>query len=248
MSLTGTARERADARRDRDRRPARGDLRRARHPARAARARAQRARADRAHLAARGDGRRAVVGRGHVLRERRRAGSRRPAPSALVALRALPRRRRLPQHRGGERRDVGAARTRRSAAPTGSPIPRFADVLARVRQPRRAHARDRGRARRRDVERLGGALNAAGVPGGPVLDVAQVFADPQVLAREMLVELAAPRGRALPDHGTPREALAHAGAHRAPPAAPRRAHRRGAARVRASRATEIEALRRDGVV
>jgi len=35
-------------------------------------------------------------------------------------------------------------------------------------------------------------LNAAGVPAGPVLDLAQVFADPQVLAREMLVELAHP--------------------------------------------------------
>jgi crotonobetainyl-CoA:carnitine CoA-transferase CaiB-like acyl-CoA transferase len=35
-------------------------------------------------------------------------------------------------------------------------------------------------------------LNAAGVPSGPVLDLAQVFADPQVLAREMLVELPHP--------------------------------------------------------
>ena len=33
------------------------------------------------------------------------------------------------------------------------------------------------------------ALNEAGVPCGPVLDLAQVFADPQVLARQMLVEL-----------------------------------------------------------
>ena len=35
-------------------------------------------------------------------------------------------------------------------------------------------------------------LNAAGVPTGPVLDMAQVFADPQVLARQMLVELPHP--------------------------------------------------------
>jgi crotonobetainyl-CoA:carnitine CoA-transferase CaiB-like acyl-CoA transferase len=35
-------------------------------------------------------------------------------------------------------------------------------------------------------------INAAGVPCGPVLDVAQVFGDPQVLAREMLVELPHP--------------------------------------------------------
>ena len=35
-------------------------------------------------------------------------------------------------------------------------------------------------------------INAAGVPCGPVLDVAQVFADPQVLARQMLVQLPHP--------------------------------------------------------
>lgn len=35
-------------------------------------------------------------------------------------------------------------------------------------------------------------LNDAGVPTGPVLDVAEVFRDPQVLARNMLVELAHP--------------------------------------------------------
>ena len=35
-------------------------------------------------------------------------------------------------------------------------------------------------------------FNAAGVPCGPVLDLQQVFADPQVLARNMLVQLAHP--------------------------------------------------------
>lgn len=35
-------------------------------------------------------------------------------------------------------------------------------------------------------------LNDAGVPCGPVLDIGQVFADPQVLARQMLVELPHP--------------------------------------------------------
>src|SRR5262249_39953616 len=70
--------------------------------------------------------------------------------------------------------------------------PRFADAPARVRH------RD---ALTREIEAaLAGAsvahwtevLNAAGVPAGPVLDVAEVFADPQVLAREMLVELPHP--------------------------------------------------------
>jgi crotonobetainyl-CoA:carnitine CoA-transferase CaiB-like acyl-CoA transferase len=35
-------------------------------------------------------------------------------------------------------------------------------------------------------------LNAAGVPAGPVLGLAEVFADPQVAAREMLVSLPHP--------------------------------------------------------
>lgn len=35
-------------------------------------------------------------------------------------------------------------------------------------------------------------INGAGVPCGPVLDLQQVFADPQVLARDMLVQLAHP--------------------------------------------------------
>ena len=33
------------------------------------------------------------------------------------------------------------------------------------------------------------ALEAAGVPTGPIHDVAEVFADPQVVAREMRVDL-----------------------------------------------------------
>ncbi len=42
------------------------------------------------------------------------------------------------------------------------------------------------------VEHWVRVLNAAGVPAGPVLDLRQVFEDPQVLAREMLVELEHP--------------------------------------------------------
>ncbi len=44
----------------------------------------------------------------------------------------------------------------------------------------------------RDVAHWVELLNAAGVPTGPVLDLKQVFEDPQVLAREMLVELPHP--------------------------------------------------------
>src|SRR3954454_19306235 len=37
------------------------------------------------------------------------------------------------------------------------------------------------------------AINEAGVPAGPVLRLDEVFADPQVLARDLLVELAHPQ-------------------------------------------------------
>jgi crotonobetainyl-CoA:carnitine CoA-transferase CaiB-like acyl-CoA transferase len=44
----------------------------------------------------------------------------------------------------------------------------------------------------RDVADWVEVINAAGVPSGPVLDIGQVFSDPQVLARDMLVELPHP--------------------------------------------------------
>lgn len=46
-------------------------------------------------------------------------------------------------------------------------------------------------------------INAAGVPCGPVLDLAQVFTDPQVLAREMVVELAHPQRGTIRTTGLP---------------------------------------------
>jgi crotonobetainyl-CoA:carnitine CoA-transferase CaiB-like acyl-CoA transferase len=45
---------------------------------------------------------------------------------------------------------------------------------------------------KRDVAHWVQLINDAGVPCGPVLDIAQVFSDPQVLARQMLVELPHP--------------------------------------------------------
>jgi len=70
--------------------------------------------------------------------------------------------------------------------------PRFSGVLER-----RAHRDELTRAieevlRERDVADWVTRINQAGVPCGPVLDVAQMFADPQVRAREMLVELPHP--------------------------------------------------------
>ncbi|MDG2303677.1 MAG: CoA transferase [Candidatus Binatia bacterium] len=46
-------------------------------------------------------------------------------------------------------------------------------------------------------------INAGGVPCGPVLDLEQVFADPQVLARQMLVELPHPERGTIKTTGLP---------------------------------------------
>jgi formyl-CoA transferase/CoA:oxalate CoA-transferase len=69
---------------------------------------------------------------------------------------------------------------------------RFRDPVARLRHrdelSRAIDAVLAGDAVESWVERI----NAAGVPAGPVLDLEQVFADPQVLARHMLVEVPHP--------------------------------------------------------
>jgi crotonobetainyl-CoA:carnitine CoA-transferase CaiB-like acyl-CoA transferase len=69
---------------------------------------------------------------------------------------------------------------------------RFADPLARLRN-REALSRElEGELARATVAEWVERLNAAGVPCGPVYTLDQVFADPQVLAREMRVELPHP--------------------------------------------------------
>ncbi len=70
--------------------------------------------------------------------------------------------------------------------------PRFADPLARIRNREALTEALEAVLASGDVAHWVERLNAAGVPTGPVLDVAQVFADPQVLARRMLVELPHP--------------------------------------------------------
>jgi len=67
--------------------------------------------------------------------------------------------------------------------------PRFASVADRMRNRDALFAALEAALASEDVASWVEKLNAAGVPAGPVLGLADVFADPQVLAREMLVEL-----------------------------------------------------------
>ncbi|MFQ5665200.1 MAG: CaiB/BaiF CoA transferase family protein [Candidatus Binatia bacterium] len=69
---------------------------------------------------------------------------------------------------------------------------RFAHIIARLQEREALTAEIESVLRTNDVAYWVERLNRAGVPAGPVLNVEQVFADPQVLARHMLVELPHP--------------------------------------------------------
>ena len=69
---------------------------------------------------------------------------------------------------------------------------RFRDAMARLRHRDELSAEMDQALGLENVEHWVSALNAAGIPTGPVLDISEVFADPQVLAREMLVEMPHP--------------------------------------------------------
>jgi crotonobetainyl-CoA:carnitine CoA-transferase CaiB-like acyl-CoA transferase len=61
------------------------------------------------------------------------------------------------------------------------------------------------------------ALNAAGVPCGPINDIAQVFADPQVKARELRREIPHPLGVTAPTTASPMRFSATPVQYRYPP-------------------------------
>jgi CoA:oxalate CoA-transferase len=80
---------------------------------------------------------------------------------------------------------------------------RFADAFVRI-QNRDALSREIEAALAGgDVSGWVQRINAAGVPCGPVLDIEQVFADPQVLARDMFVQLPHPEVETFKTTGLP---------------------------------------------
>jgi CoA:oxalate CoA-transferase len=90
-------------------------------------------------------------------------------------------------------------------------------------------------------------LNAAGIPTGPVLDMAQVFADPQVLARRMLVQLPHPEIGTFQTTGLPVKLSGNPGAiARRPPLLGE--HSDEVLREHGVSAEEIAELRARGVV
>jgi len=92
-----------------------------------------------------------------------------------------------------------------------------------------------------------GVLNEAGVPSGPVLDLEQVFSDPQVLAREMLVEMPHPELGTFKTTGLPVKLSSTPGRiARRPPL--HGEHTEEVLRGCGLSAPEIERLRQDGAI
>jgi crotonobetainyl-CoA:carnitine CoA-transferase CaiB-like acyl-CoA transferase len=83
--------------------------------------------------------------------------------------------------------------------------PRFASNRERIRHREELIALLTARTHETTREALLAALEREGVPGGPINNVADVFADPQVAARGMRVDLPAPhvRGGAIPSVRSP---------------------------------------------
>ena len=95
---------------------------------------------------------------------------------------------------------------------------RFAHPLGRVQHREALSAEIERVLAGADVAHWVELLNRVGVPTGPVLDLAQVFADPQVLARRMLVELPHPEVGTFRTTGLPVELSRSPGAiERRPP-------------------------------
>ena len=86
--------------------------------------------------------------------------------------------------------------------------PRFATNPERVRHVELLTAEMESRCSRRVRRKSGSRCSTAhSVPSGPLNDVAAVMADPQVLARNMIVESPRPRPRPHPHAGQPDQAV-----------------------------------------
>lgn len=124
---------------------------------------------------------------------------------------------------------------------------RFRDVPARMKHRPALFAALEEVFAGEDVAHWVEKLNAAGVPAGPVLGLADVFADPQVLAREMLVRLPHPERETFLTTGLPVKLSETPGAiRRAPPL--HGEHTSAVLREVGYRAAEIDVLAKTGVI
>ena len=119
--------------------------------------------------------------------------------------------------------------------PEWSDDPAFADNASRVRHREALAARIEAITATQPRAHWLALLEANDIPCGPINDYAQVFADPQVLAREMVVETEHPTLGHLQDARLADQDERDAARRLAPRAAARRAHRRSAGGGRVQR-------------
>ena len=81
--------------------------------------------------------------------------------------------------------------------------PRFADNKSRIENVAELTGIVSDRTARRSTAEWTAVLDAAKVPCGPIMDIGQVMSDPQVAAREMIVEMEHPRAGSMRVPGVP---------------------------------------------
>jgi crotonobetainyl-CoA:carnitine CoA-transferase CaiB-like acyl-CoA transferase len=124
---------------------------------------------------------------------------------------------------------------------------RFRNVAARMRNRPALFAALEAALANDDVDAWVETLNAAGVPAGPVLGLAEVFQDPQVLARDMLVRLPHPEREEFLTTGLPVKLSENPGAIRSAPPL-HGEHTSPVLREAGYSEAEIAALAKDGVI
>ena len=125
--------------------------------------------------------------------------------------------------------------------------PRFADNPARMKHRIELAGALATTLRRRTTAEWLEVLTAAGVPSGPLYDIEQVYADPHVQAREMVVETVHPRMGTVRHIGAPVKLSATPSAIRRP--APLLGqHSREVLAEAGMSAAEIDELLSDGVL
>jgi crotonobetainyl-CoA:carnitine CoA-transferase CaiB-like acyl-CoA transferase len=135
-----------------------------------------------------------------------------------------------------------------AGAPALAADPRFATNADRVRNRAALVPALEARLRTRTRAQWAEALEAAGVPCGPINDVAQVFADPQVVARKLRVEVPHPLAGTVPLVRNPIRLSETPIPHEVPPPLLGEHTREVLARVAGLSEREIDELAAKGIV
>ena len=98
--------------------------------------------------------------------------------------------------------DCSRLSRRSSGIPNGAAMPDFADASARVRNRAALDRADRGGDGDAAESALARGVRGRGIPCGPINTYAEAFADPQVQAREMVVDIDHPTLGRMPDTGS----------------------------------------------